>query len=1439
MSLNSQTITILEQNQEQEQEQYSPDVINKERLIKEEMEKIQQQEKIDSNKTLEQKSKELYEVFDKNRWDGIKSNLSLFSNILLDDLFNNIITKLYLLNKETSRDLNLYGGNICNGNIFDLDINADELWNKIDTDSSGDISKQELNEILKDFGLNKDNIDELFKDIDSDGNGDGKIDKNEFKKWLYSSGVISSRLKQINNQNYDDFKNLQRLKFHMDRIHDFKGNHGFKNNVEKTIKDTYSSFLRFHNNKVASSDLKAFFDDTFTKYNSIDKKHEEHFYFSQIMTLLQNNCNLINDLIIYKYSSSESIISSADDKFKINFTEWSGPDAGKEKDYFISDIENNELPSKIFDEDNVAFSFEDNSISQKIVYPLVNKDIPGKLVVSKEELEKYETNIKNNKINTISSFLDPAWTSKTFNTLSLGINDINQYKNLTPLEKQKYKILETQNFNHKYSYYAIDLFKDSIQNFFDYHDAKLKIDFDKNDLEHNNLINECITYLNYLENDNGTKDGENIPNIPYTKVSEQEYPIYFSDDNSTINIKVKNYKAGQPISNNIIKLKAGDTTIDSIYNYVKNSQFNFDSDPDGWTSGSKEDKEKYSRLYNFGRIIFDSIVKTDLFSDGSFREKSGIVDNSPAGFTWEEDENTRLFAYIVITFKALGDSMQVNYNKRLNNFVQQKLLPFKNNIAIKTTDKNVIAECFLINQSVWSTNSGLTSHIDWINNFKLPDNNQLDLNETNNYKLLITNYPMNNTVLYYNNLSKTLSKIKNYMNKYNKSKFNIDYEGDDIEIVPNLEKDAVVSDADIEKIKNNKLIKYLGDLNQQKSDNGIFNSDGYNQFVSIVKKYEEQGGGYRQTMFPKTMKKDADYIINFFKTTFGTSKADEWVEWSINNLGLTFPPLSATANLPTQKVTEWLAAIQQYETKNNEDDDDDDDEGEDEDEDEDEDAAPPADSPASPATASPTSVTGIEDEEWLTYDQIPFQPYDGSEDDKNKNYLFELNRFLNKIINIYEKLCDDISSCNKIIDSYSTNLINYISDIENMFFTGSYKTGNVEAHYNKSTFDLIYDKFDIKFKNKIITNLSINQIKIEDPNNEGKFKFYEDGDTIPEEGEKIQFRERMIEQSLTPEIYVSIKNKLKLIMKDLEIYNIFNLLNGDIINFNDKINEEYNNEKAAFSYKMKQLLNELERIVYPEAAEVRVGRKKKAANYGKYDKYIESINEAYSSIDFDEILDKISEFVDDILTKEEEIIKKSKKKISFCDFLKNLVLNINELKTNIFLINEFKDSEDSVNNANSIITIIDVCQKKIKKNEYAIFYNKEFKEKSNKILSDISNFSFVINKFKAKFLSYLAEKDKNLPSDKIGEQLPKDVSKIAKELIEQSNVASGIDRKTKKKPKKKPSTKKKPKKKPSTKKKSTAKKKSSTKKKPKKKSSTKKKPKKKPSTKKKPKKKSK
>ena len=153
-----------------------------------------------------------------------------------------------------------------------------------------------------------------------------------------------------------------------------------------------------------------------------------------------------------------------------------------------------------------CFSFEDNSISQKIVYPLVNKDIPGKLVVSKEELEKYETNIKNNKINKISKFLDPAWTSKTFNTLSLGINDINQYKNLTPLEKQKYKILEKKNFNHKYSYYAIDLLN-SIQNFLIIV-MQIKIDFDKNDLEHNNLINECIAYLNYLENDNGTKDGE-------------------------------------------------------------------------------------------------------------------------------------------------------------------------------------------------------------------------------------------------------------------------------------------------------------------------------------------------------------------------------------------------------------------------------------------------------------------------------------------------------------------------------------------------------------------------------------------------------------------------------------------------------------------------------------------------------------------------------------------------------------------------------------------------------------------------------------------------------------------------------------------------------------------------------------------------------------------
>jgi hypothetical protein len=1562
---------------EKDEQIFTPELVNRKKMERKKKEAAAAEAAAQEQKKILEKLPIIIKEFEKKKYDNIKNNITTIATMDLDSLFiNNILRIIYekapvlkklemraVVSDAVSRRLraadleatettkkkaqlaehsasarevralaaekrkNQKGGNFCNGNIFDLKIDADALWDAIDGNEDGNISKEELTETLDDFGLDEETITALIADIEGDPHlgdddeplsikpgdksiaGDGLIQKDEFINWLNQSGLISKRLKQINSQNYDDFKNLQRLKFHMDRIHDFKGDHAFAD--EKTIKDTYSSFLEFHNNKVKQSDLKAFFDSTFTKYNSIEKKHEEHFYFSQIITFLQEKCNLINDLNIYKYSHEETIAGPAHDKFKVIFN---ADDEEEKEEYVISTMEDEPTDRK-FEEDNVAFSFEDNSITQKVLYPLVHKQDPGKYEVSKEDLDNYQNRIRDRKINTISSFLDPAWTSASFNTLSLGIDhDIDKYRKLSPLEKQQYKILETQNFNHEYSYYAIDLFKDSIQNFFDYHDAKLKVDFNKKDSEHNELINECITYLNYLEDNDGTeRPSQKIPNSSFENVNQNIYPIYFTNDvdGDTINIEVVNYKRNQS-KKGTIKLKSGDTTIDSIFKYVNNPKFKYDDDPIGWNDPPTDENKKHSRLYKFGKIIFDSIVKTDLLS--SFEEIPFPTNPSePPPPTGAEAKKNRFLAYIVITFKALGDSMQINYNKRLNNFIQKNLSSLKNKIAIKTTDKNVIAECFLVDQPVWSTNSGLTSHINWINDFKLGPDNQLNPDETSNYKLLITNYPMNNTVLYYNNICKTIKKIKTYMGLYNKGKFTINYDGRDIEDIPDLDKDAIVSDDDIQKINNNELIQYLRDLNKQKSGNGIFSPNGYSDFVSILRKYGVQTGGYRQTMFPEAAKINgqADYIVNFFKTTVGTS-TNKWVDWSETNLGLTFPNDSPKIVLKVQFAEKWYEAIKQYETKNKgavasaaaaavaadaanagpavagkhpslraalrsvtlakrmysaakdrqkEFDDaykaahalaGDSEEQEEEEEAEAEMAAMTKNKSFKGAVKASIAlarfamaaenikkIPKLDDSEWVkSVEEIPFESYDGDYEDKNKNYLFELNRSLSKIINIYESLYHNASSFNNLIDSYSKNLIDYVAKIEDLFFKGNSKVGYVHEVHNNG----LFVKVDIKKKktdtSPAITNLSFKQIKIVDPNKEGKFKFYEDGDEIPKKEATIQFKERLSQSSLNTDIYNNFKKDIKLIMKDLKIYDIFNLLNGDIINLNNKINDKYNEEKAIFSNKMKQIIEELQGIIFPIALPTaRARRNTKKIDYGKFRTEVEAINIAYDNTEFKDILDKIDTFITDNTDYEVKKIETHTKKDNFCGYLENFKKKINTLADNsAFQNGNFQDDENSLANAISINSIIQTCQQKPKQTDYALFWDKTKKTELKDIIKEITNFANSdLYPLKRNLEKFIEKKEEDLTVEQIGQKMPEHINDVA-EFLQGKLISTGVindtslgggNRKTKRKPKKKS---KKLKKKSSTKKK--PKKKSSTKKKPQKKPS-KKKPKKKPSTKKK------
>ena len=77
---------------------------------------------------------------------------------------------------------------------------AQEAFNSVDTDHSGEIDKAEFKEcatqVAKGLGLENPedaNIEEIYKKLDSDGNGD--IDFNEFKK--YVKEIIFKILEQM------------------------------------------------------------------------------------------------------------------------------------------------------------------------------------------------------------------------------------------------------------------------------------------------------------------------------------------------------------------------------------------------------------------------------------------------------------------------------------------------------------------------------------------------------------------------------------------------------------------------------------------------------------------------------------------------------------------------------------------------------------------------------------------------------------------------------------------------------------------------------------------------------------------------------------------------------------------------------------------------------------------------------------------------------------------------------------------------------------------------------------------------------------------------------------------------------------------------------------------------------------------------------------------
>jgi len=136
------------------------------------------------------------------------------------------------------------------------------------------------------------------------------------------------------------------------------------------------------------------------------------------------------------------------------------------------------------------------------------------------------------------------------------------------------------------------------------------------------------------------------------------------------------------------KLHYGDTTIRNISNFV-----NENNGIVPLTLTDTEPQMSWIRIHSFAKIIYEGIpeeTKNDIFE------------------TLRDDTAQKLLTHILISLKSFGDSLQVYYAKRLQDYM--KLEEFGLPLYISTTDKNVGAESMFIQSQVCIIGTGIRPH---------------------------------------------------------------------------------------------------------------------------------------------------------------------------------------------------------------------------------------------------------------------------------------------------------------------------------------------------------------------------------------------------------------------------------------------------------------------------------------------------------------------------------------------------------------------------------------------------------------------------------------------------------------------------------------------------------------------------------------------------------
>lgn len=547
----------------------------------------------------------------------------------------------------------------------------------------------------------------------------------------------------------NSFKMMSRLKNFVEIKHDFK---------KKTEADNYQ--LNFETELLTASkkimgtlsvpttsaidDTKIynFYSQILQNYNSeTTSEHErEKMYMRTMIEYMNANCGVINSLHLSKYISDSKehgklYIEDAElntDKKKSVYTYNS--EAESEKIY-ISTIDNKPV-GKVFTIEQAQFAFSDNSISDKILYPHIN-DVPDDKIINIEgDIAPFSDIMSKGKINTIASFMDPANGSYEFNKDAIQPDGSDNGLRI--------RIQELQSLQHIYSYPFLRELANSIDDFCSYYGSVIKIDMSGVNKEIKNMgefESECDNYI---------RTGSSGSTDPRGILSEFPIKLGVGDQKGIVSFTMKGL-TGKP--QQTLELMVRDTTIESISSFLNHRdyfQYHYElgTPKVQITLQHLEDKhhhftKRHSRIYLFGKAIYDNIPPTI---------RKTLIDT--LDISDKISSEVQLLCIIIVSLKAFGDASQVNYSKRVNNYLKNQI-KFPVGIGIRTTDKNVFGESILFNNPFWFMNNGLKPHSDWIDKI-FPDNKAT----FDSYKIFITNCDKSNEKIYYDEIIKNLKRYE-------------------------------------------------------------------------------------------------------------------------------------------------------------------------------------------------------------------------------------------------------------------------------------------------------------------------------------------------------------------------------------------------------------------------------------------------------------------------------------------------------------------------------------------------------------------------------------------------------------------------------------------------------------------------------------------------------